>query len=61
MSFKELSKIFHKLLTGLSVTVGICDPSRVKRNRSATLPFFKTRDLDLAGLKLILAHNVGQG
>ncbi len=58
VSFRELSKIFPKLLTGLSVTDGICDPYRVKRNRSATLPFFKPRDLDLAGLKLILAHRM---
>lgn len=43
VSFRSLVKSWAKLLTGISVTNGI-------------LPFQSTRDLDLAGLKLILAQ-----
>ena len=55
-SFRELLKILPRLLTGFSVTVGILVPLNVKWKLSATLPFFRTKDLDFAGLKLILAH-----
>ena len=47
---------FPKLLTGCSVMDGITFPEIVKWNLSITFPFFSTMDLDLEGLRLILAH-----
>lgn len=56
VSFRSLVKSLAKLLTGISATDGILASSREKRKFSASLPFRSTRDLDLAGLKLILAQ-----
>lgn len=52
-----LQRTFNDLVS-FSVRVGILVPPRVNRNWSATLTFFRNRDLDLAGLKLILAHEM---
>lgn len=49
-------KSLAKPLTGISVTDGILASPREKRKLSASLDFWSTIDLDLAGLKLILAH-----
>ena len=57
-SLRLLSKNFPKLFTGCSEMVGIGVPAIEKRNLSATLPFFKTKDLDFAGLNDILAHPI---
>ncbi len=40
----------------MSDTEGIWTPPKEKRCLSDTLPFFRTKDQNLAGLKLILAH-----
>ncbi len=55
-SFRLESKSFPKLLTGCSVMVGMTVPETEKWNLSTTFPFFSTMDLDLEGLKLILAQ-----
>ena len=55
-SLRLASKTFPKLFTGCSEIDGIVSPASVKRNLSTTRPFFSTNDLDLLGLKLILAH-----
>ena len=60
MSFREPSKVLPRLLIGFSVTVGIWIPPRLKQNRWATVPFLRTRDLGLADLKLILAHETSR-
>ncbi|XP_029985493.1 glutamyl aminopeptidase [Sphaeramia orbicularis] len=59
-SLKEQLKTLPRLLTGFSIIVGIGVPPMVKRKWSATLPFFRTRDLDLVGLKLILAQEMSR-
>ena len=48
-SLRLLSKNFPKLFIGFSEMVGIGVPAIEKRNLSATLPFFKTKDLDFVG------------
>ena len=50
------SKSFPKLLTGCTVLVGITVLEMENRNVSITFPFFNTMELDLEGLKLILAQ-----
>ena len=46
------------LFISFSIKVGIMVPAWVNLNLSSTLPFFRTTDLDLVGLKLILTHEM---
>lgn len=56
LSFRLQLKTFPRLFTGFSVTDGIrCSPS-LKRNLSVIFPFFRTKDLDFADLKLMCAY-----
>ena len=50
VSLRLLSKIFRRLFTGFSEMVGIGVSEIENHNLSTTLPFFKTKDLDFAGL-----------
>ena len=52
VSFRLESKSFPKLLTGCSVMDGMTVPEIENLN----VPFFNTMNLDLEGLKLILAQ-----
>lgn len=52
-SLRLLLNNFSRLFTGFSVMDGICVLRRVKRNFLIVFPFFSTRDLDFAGLKLM--------
>lgn len=58
VSFRELSEILPRHITGSLVTAGIYDPPRERWNWLATFPFFRARYLDFAGLKFILAHEM---
>ena len=58
VSFKESLKTLPRLFTGFSIRDGMVSPAIENLNLSSTFPFFKINDLDLEGLKLILAHAI---
>lgn len=58
VSFRPQLKTFLRLFTGISVTDGIRFSPSLKQNLSVTLPLFRTKDRDFAGLKLICAHDM---
>lgn len=55
MSLSVLLKMFPKLFTGFLYTDGIRTPPKEKQCLSDTLSFLRTKVLDLAVLKVILA------
>ena len=58
VSLSVYLKIFPSRFTGFSDTDGIKTIPKEKQCLSDTLPFLKTKVLDLTGLKIILAHEM---